>query len=195
MDSSRRSVLAVTPNTATPLLALKVHNAFWCVDCKGKFMLGNRQHRYLLTISDFAPRYLIYCEGLVNTREAQAITVFEQLFKEYGLPSAILSGNGVPFACADALYGLSTRKYERLPDVSYPFRDKTVTIAKCGRFYIEGQKIHQSTAFAGHNVGVRQVEGDVWLVRFMDDDLGYFDLESNKGQALNNPFGPKVLGV
>jgi putative transposase len=29
----------------------------------------------------------------------------------------------------------------------------------------------------------------------MDYDLGYFDLESNKVQALDNPFGPKVLGV
>ncbi len=35
----------------------------------------------------------------------------------------------------------------------------------------------------------------VWLVSLMDYDLGYFDLESNKVQALDNPFGPKVLGV
>ena len=39
------------------------------------------------------------------------------------------------------------------------------------------------------------MEDEVWLVSFMDYDLGYFDLESNKVQALDNPFGPKVLGV
>ena len=79
--------------------------------------------------------------------------------------------------------------------MSYPFHDKTVTITNCGRICIAGQKIHLSTVFAGHDVGVRQVEDDVWLVSFMDYDLGYFDLESNKVQALDNPFGPKVLGV
>lgn len=93
------------------------------------------------------------------------------------------------------LYTSSTRRYQGLPDVSYPFHDKTVTITNCGRICIAGQKIHLSTVFAGHDVGVRQIEDDVWLVSFMDYDLGYFDLESNKVQALDNPFGPKVLGV
>ena len=93
------------------------------------------------------------------------------------------------------LYTPSTRKYEGLPDVSYPFHDKTITITNCGRICIAGQKIHLSAVFAGHDVGVRQVEEEVWLVSFMDYDLGYFDLELNKVQALDNPFGPKVLGV
>ena len=42
---------------------------------------------------------------------------------------------------------------------------------------------------------VRTVEDDVWLVSFMDYDMAYFDMESNKVQALDNPFGPKVLGM
>ena len=41
---------------------------------------------------------------------------------------------------------------------------------------------------------VRTVEDDVWLVSFMDYDMAYFDMESNKVKALDNPFGPKVLG-
>lgn len=40
-----------------------------------------------------------------------------------------------------------------------------------------------------------QVQDDVWCVSFMGYDLGYFDLESNKVQALDDPFGPKVLGM
>jgi putative transposase len=61
--------------------------------------------------------------------------------------------------------------HEGLPDVGYPFHDKTVTITNCGRICIEGQKNHLSTVFAGHDVGVLQVEDDVWLVSFIDHDL------------------------
>ena len=49
--------------------------------------------------------------------------------------------------------------------------------------------------FAGHDVGLRQVDDDVWLVSFMDYDMAYFDMESSRVQALENPFGPKVLGM
>ncbi len=92
------------------------------------------------------------------------------------------------------LYIPSSRKYEGLPDVSYPFHDKTVTVTKCGRICLGNQKIHFSTMFAGHDVGLlRQVEDDVWLVSFMDYDMAYFDMESHKVSALENPFGPKVL--
>lgn len=93
------------------------------------------------------------------------------------------------------LYTPSTRQYEGLPDVSYPFHDKTVTVTNCGRICLDGKKIHFSTVFAGHDVGLRQVEDDVWLVSFMDYDMAYFDMESSRVQALENPFGPKVLGM
>jgi hypothetical protein len=72
--------------------------------------------------------------------------------------------------------------------------DNHFAITNCGRICIEGQKIHLSTVFAGHDVGVRQVEDDAWLVSFMDYDMAYFHIESNKVSALQNPFGPKVLG-
>lgn len=75
---------------------------------KGEFMLGNRQYCYLLTVTDYASRYLICFKGLENTRKAQEITVFEKLFKEYGLPSTIRLDNGVPFASPNEIYGLSS---------------------------------------------------------------------------------------
>jgi len=34
---------------------------------------------------------------------------------------------------------------------------------------------------------------DIWLVTFMDYDLGYFDLETRVLEPLENPFSPKVL--
>jgi putative transposase len=81
--------------------------ALWCADYKGEFMLGDRRYCYPLTITDFASRYLLTCEALATTQEKFAFTVFERTFKEFGLPQAIRTDNGVPFASGHALYGLS----------------------------------------------------------------------------------------
>ena len=70
-------------------------------------MLGNRRYCYPLTITDFASRYLLTCEALSTTQEKFAFTVFERTFKEFGLPHTIRTDNGVPFASAHAIYGLS----------------------------------------------------------------------------------------
>src|SRR5256886_10399431 len=52
-------------------------------------------------------RYLLCCEGLQSTREHFAFSVFERTFKDYGLPRAIRSDKGVPFASTSAFFGLS----------------------------------------------------------------------------------------
>ncbi len=82
-------------------------NDLWCVDFKGEFRLGNGQYCYPLTVTDHASRYLLMCEALGSTREATAITAFEQLFLERGLPLSIRSDNGVPFASPNSLFNLS----------------------------------------------------------------------------------------
>jgi putative transposase len=82
-------------------------NVLWCADFKGEFMLANRRYCYPLTITDFASRYLLTCEALTTTKEMPAFTAFERTFKDFGLPTAIRTDNGVPFASAKALYGLS----------------------------------------------------------------------------------------
>ena len=93
--------------TGTELSRPTGPNALWCADYKGEFMLGDRRYCYPLTITDFASRYLLTCEALSTTQETFAFTVFERTFKEFGLPQAIRTDNGVPFASAHALYGLS----------------------------------------------------------------------------------------
>jgi len=82
-------------------------NGLWCADYKGEFMMGNKSYCYPLTITDFSSRYLLTCEALETTKEQYAFTVFENTFKEFGLPHAIRTDNGVPFASAHALFGLS----------------------------------------------------------------------------------------
>ena len=93
--------------TGTELSRPSGPNALWCADYKGEFMLGDRRYCYPLTITDFASRYLLTCEALSTTQEKFAFTVFERTFKEFGLPGAIRTDNGVPFAAPQALYGLS----------------------------------------------------------------------------------------
>jgi transposase InsO family protein len=93
--------------SGTPLSAGTSPNDLWCADYKGEFQLGNKAYCYPLTVTDHASRYLLLCEALDSTREELAFTAFERLFKERGLPGAIRSDNGVPFASANALFNLS----------------------------------------------------------------------------------------
>ena len=260
--------------TGTELSCPTEANALWCADYKGEFMLGNRRYCYPLTITDFASRYLLTCEALSTTQENFAFTVFERTFKEFGLPQRIRTDNGVPFASAHALYGLSklsvwwlrlgiqierikpghpqqngrhermhltlkkdatkpaapnvfqqqarfdafitqynqerphqalgmkvpgdlytrsSRVYRGLEDLTYPFHDQTVTVTRCGRICFKGRKVNFSHVFAGQNVGVTQVGDRIWLVTFMQYDLGYFDDEACRLEPIQNPFGPKVL--
>jgi transposase InsO family protein len=249
-------------------------NELWCTDYKGEFLLGNQKYCYPLTVTDHASRYLLLCEALESTRETLAITAFERLFKERGLPNSIRSDNGIPFASGNSLFNLtrlsvwwlrlgiqierirpghpqqngrhermhltlkkeatrppglnslqqqgkfddfiqeynqdrpheglgmkypaevyrpSTRPYQGLPDLTYPFHDNTVYVTLCGRICLHRKKINLSTVFAGQAVGLKEVEEGTWLVSFMDYDLGYIDLEEKTLQPLDNPFGPKVL--
>jgi len=206
-------------------------------------------------------------------KEQGAFTAFERLFKERGLPQAIRSDNGVPFASPNGLFNLSrlavwwlrlgitieriqpghpqqngrhermhrtlkieatrpaacnflqqqakfdlfvrefnherphealdmkcpadvykpsTRPYRGIGELSYPFHDRTALVTYCGRICIFKKKIMLSTSLAGQAVGIKEVDDGIWLVTFMDYDLGYIDLEEKTLQPLNNPFGPRV---
>jgi hypothetical protein len=69
----------------------------------------------------------------------------------------------------------------------------SIVVTHCGRICLGRKKINFSTVFAGQAVGIKEVQDDIWLVSFMDYDLGYFDLETRVLEPLENPFGPKVL--
>lgn len=248
-------------------------NGLWCADYKGEFMLGNRQYCYPLTITDYHSRYLLACEGLPSTRLDGAFSVFEQAFRDHGLPDAIRTDNGIPFASPNALFGLSrlsvwwlrlgikiqrikpghpeqngrhermhltlkneaTRpasfnllqqqeRFDRFLEVynhqrphqalgghypgqvytpsakayrppeepDYPFHDRSVTVTKCGRICMGHRKINFSVVFAGQTVGVKEVADNIWLVSFMDYDLGFFDEEEGRLEPATNPFLPEV---
>jgi transposase InsO family protein len=90
----------------SPLCHAEAPNDVWCVDYKGQFRLGNGRYCYPLTITDAYSRMLLACEAMDNTRGDGAQNVFQQVFERYGLPGAIRSDNGAPFA-SQAIAGLS----------------------------------------------------------------------------------------
>ena len=81
-----------------PSNAILAPNDVWCADFKGQFKTGDGQYCYPLTVTDGFSRYLLGCQGLHSTRVVEARPVFTRLFREYGLPLAIRTDNGVPFA-------------------------------------------------------------------------------------------------
>jgi len=253
---------------------VKRPNDLWCADYKGQFQMGNKKYCYPLTITDFQSRFLLACDALETNKEMYAFSVFERAFQEFGLPRAMRTDNGVPFASPHSLYGLSKlsvwwlrlgieierikpgkpqqngrhermhltlkkeatkpagentlqqqekfdlfrdeynnerphqalemkipneiyqpsrKRYAGLTAVEYPLHDRTVTITACGRVCMGKEKVHISTALAGQNVGVKEVDDALWLVSFMKYDLGYFDLGSKRIEPIENPFGAKMI--
>jgi transposase InsO family protein len=259
----------------TELSNARSPNTLWCADYKGQFLLGNHRYCYPLTVTDYRSRYLLACEGLESTKSAGAFPVFERVFREFGLPAAIRTDNGVPFASPHALFGLSklsvwwirlgiglerikpgnpqqngrhermhltlkkeatkpasynflqqqgrfdafievynnerphqalggqypaevytpsAREYRHPEKPDYPFHDRTIRVTQCGRICIGTRKINFSNVFAGQFIGIREVADSIWLVSFMDYDLGFFDQTENRVEPVGvNPFAPKVL--
>ncbi len=91
-------------------------------------------------------------------------------------------------------YVPSTRPYTGLPELDYPFHDRTVTVTTCGRVCFNRQKINLSTVFAGQSVGIKQVSEHIWLVSFMDYDLGYFDHETCRLEPPREPLRTRSVG-
>ncbi len=91
------------------------------------------------------------------------------------------------------LYSASARPYQGLPELEYPFHDRTVIVTACGRICIGRRKINLSHVFAGQKVGIREVADQIWLVSFMHYDLGFFDQEAGRVECADNPFKARVL--
>lgn len=91
----------------TPLSDGLQPHSLWSTDYKGEFLLGDKRYCYPLTVTDHASRFLLLCEAMESNKEKLAITAFERLFEERGLPDAIRSDNGVPFASPNGLFNLS----------------------------------------------------------------------------------------
>jgi len=93
--------------TATYLSVPQETNDLWCTDFKGEFKIKNGTYCFPLTITDFVSRYIIGCEALSNTKANPCFPIFEEAFYEYGLPVAIRTDNGAPFASGNSRWNLT----------------------------------------------------------------------------------------
>jgi hypothetical protein len=227
-------------------------------DYKGEFRLGNAQYCYPLTITDRFSRMLLACDGFESIATSSTRQGFEAVFREYGLPQAIRTDNGAPFA-SRGLHGLtrlsawwlrlgirheridpahpeqngqhermhldlkqqstrpaaphllqqqerfdtfvheynyerphealgqtpparhhllSSRPFpERLPELTYPLHDHTSWLSPSGHVRVGGRRgsYFISSALGGEPVGLREIEDRVWLVSYVDLDLGHID--------------------
>jgi hypothetical protein len=90
------------------------------------------------------------------------------------------------------VYAPSSRAYEGLPEVEYPFHDRDALVTACGRICMHRKKINVSTVLAGQRLGITEVDDGIWLLSFMHYDLGYIDLEQRTLQTIDNPFGTRL---
>ena len=91
------------------------------------------------------------------------------------------------------LYTPSARPFQQPEGLEYPFHDRTIRVTHCGRLCFDSRKISLSRVFAGQDVGIREVSDKIWLVSFMEFDLGFFDEVERRVEPAVNPFIPKVL--
>lgn len=86
-----------TPPSSAPLSHATGPNFLWCIDFKGDFLVGKRRC-YPLTVTDAYSRYLIACVALSHTHVGRVRRALLEAFEQFGLPDAIRSDNGSPFA-------------------------------------------------------------------------------------------------
>lgn len=87
------------------------------------------------------------------------------------------------------IYKPSPRELKPLERLYYPFHDKTIQVSQCGRICDRGLKVSLSKAFAGQDVGIKEMEDGIWVVSFLDYDLGYFDDKGKRVEPVEDPFG------
>ncbi|WP_269527279.1 IS481 family transposase [Coraliomargarita parva] len=83
------------------------NNDVWTVDFKGWWRTGDQQRCEPLTVRDEHSRFMLIAQPMVRSDTDSVRAVFEKLFQHYGLPGAIRSDNGSPFASSKAILGLS----------------------------------------------------------------------------------------
>jgi putative transposase len=103
VQSRRRRHRWLHPGAAP--LRTDAPNQVWTIDFKGQFRTRDGQYCYPLTVMDHFSRYLLCCYGLPDVKTAGTRATVERLFRECGLPDAIRSDNGVPFA-STGIHGL-----------------------------------------------------------------------------------------
>lgn len=95
---SKRGRRHAVPPQPTTLREALAPNDVWCIDYKGQFRLGNRSLCYPLTLTDQRSRFILGCDAMAAISDEEARESCEEIFRLHGLPKAMRSDNGIPFA-------------------------------------------------------------------------------------------------
>jgi putative transposase len=98
----KRRLRRRSPPSSAPFAHCGAANDVWCIDFKGWFLTGDGTHCEPLTLSDAHSRYLLRCQALGRTDDDHVWPVVDAAFREFGLPKALRSDNGPPFASRGA---------------------------------------------------------------------------------------------
>jgi putative transposase len=98
----KRRLRRRSPPSSMPFAACGDANDLWCIDFKGWFLTGDKTRCEPLTLSDAHSRYLLRCEAVANTDDDHVWPILAAAFREFGLPKALRSDNGPPFASRGA---------------------------------------------------------------------------------------------
>ncbi|TMA22814.1 MAG: IS481 family transposase [Deltaproteobacteria bacterium] len=90
------------PPLTQPFAATLEPNDTWCIDFKGKFRLQDGNWCHVLTLMDADTRFLLRAEAMLDPTGDNVEKVLDSAFQEFGLPKAIRSDNGPPFASTGA---------------------------------------------------------------------------------------------
>ena len=97
-----RKVRQRAPPMTQPFAATMAPNDTWCIDFKGKFRMQDGNWCHVLTLLDADTRYLLRAEPMLDPNGANVEKVLDSAFQEFGLPKAMRSDNGPPFASTGA---------------------------------------------------------------------------------------------
>lgn len=152
-----------------PLAHADGPNRVWCADYKGWFRTGDGSVIYPLTITDAFSRYVLRCQQVVKTDTERARAVFEAAFREYGLPQAIRTDNGAPFASM-ALAGLSQLSVWWMKLGIVPERIEPGKPQQNGRHERMHRTLKQDTAMPpAADRGAQQRAFDAWVKTYNEE--------------------------
>jgi transposase InsO family protein len=98
----KRRLRRRSPPSSAPFADCGGANDVWCIDFKGWFLTGDGSRCEPLTLCDADSRYLLRCQAMACTDDAHVWPVVAAAFREFGLPKALRSDNGPPFASCGA---------------------------------------------------------------------------------------------
>jgi len=144
-------------------------NRVWSADFKGEFRLGHGRWCYPLTVTDNFSRYLLACRGLSGTACVGVHPWFEWVFREYGLPEAIRTDNGPPFASL-ALGGISQLSKWWIQLGIKPERIKPGKPSQNGRHERMHRSLKEATALPpGKTMAAQQRRFDIFVKEYNED--------------------------